>query len=138
MKICYDGGVMPSQLSDGSGIGDGDSDDDGDGDNSDDSDDEIPERFRSMLKPETILQLNKARAERKEAARKAREAELAAVFIECEKRLAALITVIGDEARAYKRRKCSLKYFQSTIAGLERTLHEVKGLNNVGAGRKCQ
>ena len=34
--------------------------------------------------------------------------------------------------------KCTLQYFQSTITGLERTVLEVKGLNNIAARRTCQ
>ena len=91
-----------------------------------------------MLNPAIIAQLSKARAEKKEAARKDREAEQVLAFKDCEERLTALLATIGDEARAQKRRKCSLQYFQSAIAGLERIVLEIKGLNNVGAGRKCQ
>ena len=53
---------------------------------------------------------NNARAERKEATR---EDENAAAFRESEKRLAALVTMIGDEARAYKKGSARLSIFRA-------------------------
>jgi hypothetical protein len=132
MKICYDGIAVPSQKSSIP------ADHCDDGDVSDDSDDDLSPRLKAILSPSLVLQLEKARAEKKEAARKARSSERAAAFRECELRLVSLLVMMGDEAKAKKRRKCTLPYFQSTIAGLERTLLEIKGLNTAKAGRTCQ
>lgn len=94
--------------------------------------------LEAILSPHLALQLQRARAVQQEAARVARDAENALKFKDCETKLQDLMKSILHEAAAIKRRKCTLQYFQSSIAGLERTLLEVKGLNQVGAGRKCQ
>ena len=103
----------------------------------DTSEDEIPAAWRVIV-PLVVLQMELARAEKKAERRKLRESERAIESNGCEKRLLHLLKSMGDEARATKRRKCTLQYFQSTIADLERTLLGVKGLNTVHAGRKCQ
>ncbi|KAI8606020.1 hypothetical protein EDD21DRAFT_349490 [Dissophora ornata] len=99
---------------------------------------ELIEERKAILSPHLALQLQRARAVQQEAARVARDAENALKFKDCEAKLQDLMKSILHEAAAIKRRKCTLQYFQSSIAGLERTLLEVKGLNQVGAGRKCQ
>jgi hypothetical protein len=132
MKICYDGIAVPSQKSSIP------TDHCDDGDISDDSGHDLSPRLKAILSPSLVLQLEKARAEKKEAARKARSSERASAFRKCELRLVSLLVIMGDEAKAKKRRKCTLPYFQSTIAGLERTLLKIKGLNTAKAGRTCQ
>jgi len=95
--------------------------------------------LESLLSPHLALQLQRSRAEKQEAARVAREAQNAQIFHECERNLEASVLAIAHEVLAKKnRRKCTLQYLQSVVAGLERTLLEVKGLNQVGAGRRCQ
>ncbi|KAI8603270.1 hypothetical protein EDD21DRAFT_42873 [Dissophora ornata] len=95
MRICYDGSVEPHLALNGSGLFGGDDDNGDNGDGGDSSDDELPARLKLMLNPSIIAQLSKARAEKKEAARKEREAEQVVAFKECEGRLALLGTIRG-------------------------------------------
>ncbi|KAK3834071.1 MAG: hypothetical protein J3R72DRAFT_452558 [Linnemannia gamsii] len=132
--ISYDGSDMFLRDED---VTDDDMNNGSEVDDDDSSEDEIPAAWRVIV-PLVVLQMELARAEKKAERRKLRESERAIEFNGCEKRLLHLLKSMGDEARATKRRKCTLQYFQSTIADLERTLLGVKGLNTVHAGRKCQ
>ncbi|KAK3836266.1 MAG: hypothetical protein J3R72DRAFT_450473 [Linnemannia gamsii] len=130
MDISYDGSDMFLRDED---VTDDDMNNGSEVDDDDSSEDEIPAAWRVIV-PLVVLQMELARAEKKAERRKLRESERAIEF----NGLLHLLKSMGDEARATKRRKCTLQYFQSTIADLERTLLGVKGLNTVHAGRKCQ
>lgn len=67
MKICYNGIAVPSQNPTIP------ADHCEDGDVSDDSDDDLSPRLKAILSPSIVLQLEKARAEKKEAVKKSQE-----------------------------------------------------------------
>jgi hypothetical protein len=90
------------------------------------------------VSPHLRLQLQKHRAEKRERERSEREVANTLAFEESETKALVLAEQILLEIRAKKRRKCTLQYMQTVVAGLERTLLEVKGLNAVAAGRTCQ
>lgn len=94
--------------------------------------------LESTLSPNLILLLQKERALKREAERVAREQANEQAFQECEAELEQCIARLVDVAKRTRKRKCTLQYFQSTLAGLKHTLLEVQGLNASGAGRKCQ
>ena len=121
----------------GEGVPDDGGNDNSDIDEGESSEDEIPAAWHISM-PLVVLQLQKARAEKKAERRKLRESERAIEFNECEKRLLDLLKSMDVEARAKKRRKCTLQYFHSTVTDLERALLGVRGLNAVHAGRSCQ
>ena len=84
------------------------------------------------------LQLEKHRSEQRERERSEREVANTLVFEASETKALVTAEAILQEIRAQKKRKCTLQYMQTVVAGLERTLLEVKGLNAVAAGRTCQ
>jgi len=94
--------------------------------------------LESTLPPHILLLLQNERAAKREAARTAREEANEQAFQDCEAELEDTIMKLVSVARATKKRKCTLEYFQSTLAGLKHTLLEVQGLNTARAGRKCQ
>lgn len=94
--------------------------------------------LESTLPPNIILLLQRQWAVKREAERVAREKANEQAFQECEAELEQCVTKLVHMAKGTKKRKCTLQYFQSTLAGLKHTLLEVQGLNAAGAGRKCQ
>jgi len=84
------------------------------------------------------LQLQKHRAEARERGRSEREVANALAFEAGETKALVIAETILHEIRARKKRKCNLQYMQTVVAGLERTLLEVRGLNTVAAGHTCQ
>ena len=85
-----------------------------------------------------LLLLEKQRAEKREADMLAKETENARAFEEDEAQLVALLKKIHAALLATKKSKCSFHYLQETIALLHNAYLQVKGLNESGAGRKCQ
>ncbi|KAF9433891.1 hypothetical protein BGZ76_008837, partial [Entomortierella beljakovae] len=88
-----------------------------------------------------------------EAAKRKREEKLAEEFEECEKDLRELwvkmgIAVFGslrnmtmdndNIIQESKKRKCTIEYFKGAVALMKQTTREVIGINEVGAGRRCQ
>jgi len=102
------------------------------------SDNKVDVSLEKTLSPQLLLLLQKHRAEKKEAERLAKEAENARAFEEGEAQLRALMEKIDATLRATKKRKCSYQYLQETVAVLHNSYLQVKGLNESGAGRKCQ
>lgn len=92
----------------------------------------------SSISPHLRLQLQKHRAEAQERERSEREVANALAFEAGETKALVIAETILQEIRARKKRKCNLQYMQTVVAGLERTLLEVRGLNTVAAGRTCQ
>jgi len=101
-------------------------------------DNELDISLENMLSPGLLLVLQKQRAETREADRLAKEAENMQAFKEGEAQLMAVLEKIQASIQTAKKRKCSLQYLQETIAVLHNAHLQVKGLNEVGAGRKCQ
>jgi hypothetical protein len=94
--------------------------------------------LKTILSPQLLLLLQRQRAEKRNADLLAKEAKNARAFEEGEAQLKVLLEKIGTAIWATKKRKCSLQYLQETIALLHNTYLQVKGLNESGAGRKCQ
>ena len=94
--------------------------------------------LENLLSPHVRLQLQAMRAENQEAQKRAREAETEKAFQECERELEDPWKKLGDIIRDKKKRRCTLQYFQSAMAGLKNTMLDVQGVNAAGAGRKCQ
>lgn len=94
--------------------------------------------LENLLLPRLLLLLQKQRAEKREVDRLAREAENQQAFKQGEAQLVAILEKIQAAIQTAKKRKCSLQYLQEMIAMLHNTHLQVKGLNEVSAGRKCQ
>jgi hypothetical protein len=81
-------------------------------------------------------------AEQNEARKRAMEEERNERWRSCELELMELWfqggKEIGVDTEDKKRRKCSLEYMESAVALLKQTVGELKGINEVGAGRRCQ
>ncbi|KAG0164097.1 hypothetical protein DFQ30_010518, partial [Apophysomyces sp. BC1015] len=67
-----------------------------------------------------------------------REKEQGQKLKDLEADLKDMISEIVIAADSTKKRKCTLEYFQTTVAGVRKTLLEVKSLNAVQAGQRCQ
>ena len=102
------------------------------------SDNELDIPLENLLSPRLLLLLQKQRAETREADRLAKEAENMRAFEDGEAQLMDILEKIQATIQTAKKRKCSLQYLQETIAVLHNAHLQVKGLNEVGAGRKCQ
>ncbi|KAI1316894.1 hypothetical protein EDD11_009384, partial [Mortierella claussenii] len=85
-----------------------------------------------------LLLLHRQRAEQAEKSRVAREKQQEQELEDLEADLRDMISEIVIAAGSTKKRKCTLEYFQSTVAGVRKTLLEVKGLNAVQAGQRSQ
>ncbi|KAI8594609.1 hypothetical protein EDD21DRAFT_393290, partial [Dissophora ornata] len=94
--------------------------------------------LENMLSPRLLLLLQKQRAETREDNRLAKEVENMRAFEHGEEQLMAILEKIQATVQTVKKRKCSLQYLQETIAVLHNAHLQAKGLNEVGAGRKCQ
>lgn len=94
--------------------------------------------LETMLSPQLLLLLQRERATKRQADLLAKEAENAQAFEDGEAELMALLEKIYHALEAKKKRKCSLQYLQETVALLHSAYLQVKGLNESGAGRKCQ
>ena len=92
----------------------------------------------NSISPYLRLQLQKHQAEERERERSEREVANTLAFEANETKALVIAERILHEIRARKKRNCTLQYMQTVVAGLERTLLEVKGLNAVAAGRTCQ
>lgn len=98
----------------------------------------LPPPLEQTLPPAILLLLHRQRAEKADQERIAREKEQEQELMDLEADLKTMISEIGIAAGSTKKRKCTLEYFRSTVAGVRKTLLEVKGLNAVQAGRRCQ
>jgi hypothetical protein len=99
---------------------------------------DLVDDVENSISPHLRLQLQKHRAEAQERERSEREVANALAFEAGETKALVIAETILQEIRARKKRKCNLQYMQTVVAGLERTLLEVRGLNTVAAGRTCQ
>ena len=94
--------------------------------------------LETILSPQLLVLLQRQRTEKREADLLAKAAENARAFRDGEEQLMALFKKIYEVLSATKKRKRSFQYLQETIASLHSTYLQVKGLNESGAGRKCQ
>lgn len=97
-----------------------------------------PPSLEKTLSPAILLLLHRQRAEKAEQKRITRENEQERELKDLEADLRSMISEIAVAAGSTKKRKCTLEYFQNTVAGVRKTLLEVKGLNAVQAGQRCQ
>ncbi|KAG0165615.1 hypothetical protein DFQ30_008246, partial [Apophysomyces sp. BC1015] len=95
----------------------------------------LPPSLEQTLPPAIRLLLHRQRAETAEQRRIAREKEQEQELKDLEADLKDMISEIVIAAGSTKKRKCTVEYFQTTIAGVRKTLLEVKGLNTVQAGQ---
>ncbi|KAI7821853.1 hypothetical protein BC939DRAFT_454667 [Gamsiella multidivaricata] len=98
----------------------------------------LPSSLEQTLPPAILLLLHRQRAEKAEQKRIAKEKEQEQELQDLEADLKNMISEIVIAASSTKKRKCTLEYSQTTIVGVRKTLLEVKGLNTVQAGQRCQ
>ena len=60
------------------------------------------------------------------------------MMLECEKTLKNVWMELGVLVLHDTTRKCSPFYFQSALASMHNALREIKGINEVKAGHRCQ
>ncbi|KAG0195928.1 hypothetical protein BGX28_000358 [Mortierella sp. GBA30] len=91
----------------------------------------------AIIPPHIQLLIQAERAKEREAQKRKREEEVKESFKECDAKLKELWFMLGRDIFEGKR-KCTLSYMQAAVATLENARREVKGVNEIGAGRKCQ
>ena len=115
--------------------------------NNEESTDAFGPRLEEVLSSQLALQLQASR-EREQAAKvleeetkkRAREVAITEEFEDCERELQTLWMELGKVINpliSAKKKRCILEYMQGAVAGLKATVRDVKGIDVISAGRKC-
>jgi hypothetical protein len=96
--------------------------------------------LESVLSQNVLLQLlqllRAARVARVATQKREREVADTELFQECEDELWDIWKSLGYIVNSRNKRRCTARYMQSAVVTMKNALHEVEGVNMVGAGRR--
>lgn len=129
-EICYTPDREPPQ--------DDNVDNGGDGQDGHDAMDDNDPPVQAFVPLNVQLLLQAERAKEREARKRKHEEEVAEAFKDCDARLKEIWVTMGNYIIKDVNRKCTLDYMRATVATLENACRDLKGVNEIGAGRRCQ